>query len=434
MYEVRMPQLGQSVEEASIVQWLKKEGDTVRAGEPLCSVQTDKAEIEVESPASGTLRRILAGTDVAIPVLSVIALIGTPDEALAPLEKPASPAPTAKAAIESAAARPAAKAAPAAAARKAGVSPRARKKARELGLDTAGVAGSGVGGRVMEADVIARADAGKSVRITPTAERLAALKGVDVTHVAGSGPRGKITKDDVVRAATAGAPAPVSALPAGDERVPLTPMRSIIARRMAESKFSAPHYYITVEVDFSAAAKRYRGGDLGFKPSYNDLVLAAVIKALLEFPGVNASWAGDAIVRKSDINLGVAVALPAGLIVPVLKKAQELSLEGIYRAVRELTEKARTGKLLRDDYAHNTFTVSNLGAYGVDHFTAIINQPDSAILAVGQLKDRPVAIEGGIHVRPIMKLTLSSDHRVIDGAVAAQFMGRLKEILETADL
>ena len=278
----------------------------------------------------------------------------------------------------------------------------------------------------METDVLAVA--GK--KITPTAKRMAANAGVDVRALEGTGIGGKVTKTDVARAGARPAAA-ASALPAGVKRVPLTPMRRIIAERMSSSKYQAPHYYITIEADMSAG-KALRG-QLPFKVSYNDLVLYATTRALCEFPAVNAQWAGDAINQMPDINLGVAVALPTGLIVPVIKKAQTLSLEEMSKAAKALAEKAQNNKLLPDDYTGNTFTVSNLGAYGVDHFTAIINQPDSAIIAVGQMKDRVVVIDGGIHIRPIMKLTISSDHRVVDGALAAQFMGRLKEILEAAD-
>jgi pyruvate dehydrogenase E2 component (dihydrolipoamide acetyltransferase) len=208
-------------------------------------------------------------------------------------------------------------------------------------------------------------------------------------------------------------------------------MRRIIAERMAASKFAAPHYYVTVEIDMSKA-KALRA-KLPFKVSYNDLVLYAAVRAIREFPAVNVQWAGDALLQMPDVNLGVAVALPTGLIVPVIKQAHTLSLEGMAAAAKSLATKAQNNKLLPDDYTGNTFTVSNLGAYGVDHFTAIINQPDSAILAVGQMKDRPVVVDGGIHIRPIMKITMSSDHRLVDGAIAAQFMGKLKEILESAD-
>jgi pyruvate dehydrogenase E2 component (dihydrolipoamide acetyltransferase) len=201
---------------------------------------------------------------------------------------------------------------------------------------------------------------------------------------------------------------------------------------MAQSFYSAPHYYITVEVDMAEGAA-FRTTLKTFKPSYSDLLAYAVAKALREYPAVNARWAEDAVEEVGDVNLGLAVALPTGLIVPVIRQVQNKSLEGIHHESRALIDKARNGKLLPDDYVGNTFTISNLGVFGVDHFTAIINQPDSAILAVGTIKEKPVVIDGGIHVRPMMNLTLSSDHRVIDGAVAAQFMGRLREILENGE-
>jgi pyruvate dehydrogenase E2 component (dihydrolipoamide acetyltransferase) len=436
-----MPQLGQSVEEAAIVTWLKKEGDAVKEGEPLFTIQTDKAEIECESTATGVLRKILLQPDIEVPVLTVVALVGEPGEPLPDLlsghGEPARPAealaPTPAAVVATAPDSPP-PLPPMAGSGEVFASPRARVKAQQLGVDIAAVSGSGPGGRILEADVESNASTQQtSVRATPTARRVADLEGVNLASVAGSGIQGKITKADVVAAAQQPkAPQPV-AQPAAVGRIPLTPMRKIIATRMAESKFSAPHYYVTIEVDM-AAAKQLRASAGSFKPSFNDIVLAATVKALRSFPNVNAHWRGDAIEVAADVNLGVAVALSEGLIVPVLKQAQNLSLEGIAAGCRVLIEKAKNGKLLPDDYKGNTFTVSNLGPFGVDHFTAIINQPDSAILAVGQMKDRPVVIDGGIFIRPIMKMTLSSDHRVIDGAVAAQFMGCLKEIIESGDL
>ncbi len=434
MHEIKMPQMGQSVEEASIVKWFKQEGDRVEAGEPLFSIQTDKAEVECEAPASGVLRKILLEPDLVVPVLTVIGLIGEPGEALPEGAGTTSPAPPSTPEPESGPAPAAAVAPVVAAAPEAQggtfASPRAKSVAGELGVDLAKVKGSGPGGRVLEADVRAQASQLESVRITPTARRVASMAGVDVTTVAGTGIGGKIMKADVTAASAkpAAAPQPLGA----NQRIPLTPMRKIIAKRMSESKFNAPHYYVTVEIDM-AAAKAFRAKCQGFTPSFNDLVLGATVKALRDFPGVNARWVGDAIEQVADINLGVAVALPAGLIVPVLKQAQTLSLEGIAGACKTLVDKARNGKLLPDDFTGNTFTVSNLGPFGVDHFTAIINQPDSAIMAVGQMKDRPVVVDGGIFIRPIMKATISSDHRVIDGAVAAQFMGRVKQILEAAE-
>ncbi|MFP4173168.1 MAG: 2-oxo acid dehydrogenase subunit E2 [Candidatus Hydrogenedentota bacterium] len=446
MHEIKMPQLGQSVEEASIVEWFKKEGDNVEQGEPLFSVQTDKAEVEYEAPASGTLRKVLLEPDVLVPVMTVVALIGDENEALPDLSQyePAEAGgaePPAEPADQEPPPRPAAEATgpvqqtAASTAREESVervSPRARRKAEELGIEPSGLTGSGPMGRVLEEDVTAAAKF--AAKASPTARRLAQAEGVDLAEVRGSGAEGKIVKEDVEQAIAAKAEAPASGEPfeGGVRRVPLSPMRRVIAERMAQSKTEAPHYYITIEVDM-AESNKMRESLATFRPSFNDFVLRACVRALQKHPQVNARWAGDAIDEMEDINIGFAVALPDGLIVPVIKQAQTKSLQEINKESRELTQKARDGKLTREDYTGNTFTVSNLGAFGADHFTAIINQPDSAILAAGLVKDRPVVIDGGIHVRPIMKLTLSSDHRVIDGALAAQFMGKLKEILENAD-
>ncbi len=435
MHELKLPVLGQSVEEATIVTWLKQEGDTIREGDAIYTVQTDKAEIEVESTASGVLRKILIEAGIEVPVLSVVALVGTADEALPEVAAPAkkSAAPAAAAPSLTSQTSPTGQTSPTKAATPvasvtAAVSPRAKKLAEEHHINAAALSGTGPAGRVLSDDVQAYLDQLDASKITPVAKRLAAAQGIDVRNVKGTGPGGKITKEDI-EAIQPAAPAAASA-PGGVKRVPLTPMRNVIARRMAESMYSAPHYYVTVEIDMFAA-KAFRAG-LPYKVSFNDLVLYGTMLALKEYPAVNARWAGDAVELVDDINLGMAVALPGGLIVPVVKRAQTLSLEALAKQTRALAEKAQAGKLMPDDYSGNTFTISNLGSFGVDHFTAIINQPDAAIIAVGQIKDRVVAIDGGIHVRPIMKLTISSDHRIIDGALAAQFMGRLRQIIEAA--
>lgn len=448
MHEIKLPQLGQSVEEAEITQWLKKEGDAVEQGEPIFTIQTDKAEIEAESTASGILRKILIPEEVEVPVLTVVALVGEADEALPDLsqyavdgaEAPAAeaaPATTPESILEapvSAAEAPA----PADASVASGtISPRARATAQRLNIDTAHLSATGPEGRIIEEDVLAYDAKRGSVRSTPTARRVAREQGIDITTVA-PGQSGRVAKDDVVAAATSApaAVAPAQSAPAAQPLtgsvVPLTPMRRIIAERMVESKFGAPHFYITVDVDMKASVA-FRSALPNFKPSFNDLVMRATTRAIQAFPMVNAKWLGDAIEMRDTINLGFAVAMEAGLIVPVVKGIQNKSLQDINKECKALAEKARTGKLVPDDYAGSTFTVSNLGAFGVDSFTAIINQPDSAILAIGQIKEQAVVIDGGIQIRPMMKLTLSSDHRVIDGAVAAQFMGHLKTLLETAD-
>lgn len=443
MHEIKLPQLGQTVEEATITQWLKKEGDTVAVGDVLFTVQTDKAEIECESTAAGVLRKILVPEGVEKPVLSVVALVGGADEALPEMagETPAAtgakdtsqpaPAPT-HADNKPTAVVPASSIQnPKSAIQNAGVSPRARKAAAAKGIDPATLAGTGPGGRVVEADVLAAKAPAKAADPkaleelrallklnTPTARRLAREAGVDI--------------DALLSSLSSGASKPVGKPEAPAKapgRYPLTPMRRVIATRMAESKYSAPHFYVTVEVDMKAAADLRKKAE-GFKPSYNDLIIAATARALRAYPQVNSRWLGDAYEIVQDINIGVAVALEDGLIVPVLRNADALSLQQISEGCKMLAEKARKNKLLPDDYSGNTFTISNLGAFGVDHFTAIINQPDGAILAVGRVADQVVAHNGGIHIRPRMKMTLSSDHRIIDGAVAAQFMAKLKAELE----
>ncbi len=447
MFEVKMPKLGQTVEVATIVQWLKKEGDYVKEGEPLFTVQTDKAEIEYESPFSGTLLKILVNEGEEVPVLTVVALIGEKGEVI-PEEYLKSSADNKSQGVEAEKSTISTsvqrsieqektissevvnfqEATPTGEIK---VSPRARKVADELGIPLEGIKGSGVEGRIISKDVIEAHE--RQPKATPLAKKIAEKEGIDLSKITGSGPHGKITKEDLCKVPpeqerpTAEKITPTP----GMQKIPLTPMRKIIAERMSYSLSVAPHYYVTIEVDMTNA--KLLREKLPFKVSFNDIVLYATVRAIREFPAVNVQWGGDCIIQMPDINLGVAVALPQGLIVPVIKKAQELSLEGISKKAKELIQKAQNNKLLPDDYTGNTFTVSNLGPYGVDHFTAIINQPDSAILAVGQIKDRPVVIDGGIYIRPIMKITMSCDHRVIDGALAGQFMGKLKEILEKAD-
>lgn len=459
MQEIKLPQLGQSVEEAAIVEWLKKEGDQVAKGDVLFTVQTDKAEIECESTADGVLRKVLLEPDIEVPVMTVVALVGEPDEPLPDLSQyeqaPGTPqteavsqeAPRAPAAKKDQQVEPEPADAPLTETVGTGTppagesfaSPRARRRASELGVDYRLASGTGPGGRIVEDDIKALAESLRAVKITPVAKRMAAEAGLDIRQLEGTGPGGKITKADVETASKAAAAAPAPAatgVPEGAAGMkagvtPLTPMRRTIAERMCASKFSAPHYYITVEIDMHEAAA-FRKSAAGCRPSFNALVLYAAAKALRSYPHVNARWKGDAIEVVDDINLGFAVALPAGLVVPVIRQIQNKSLEAVHNEAVALARKARDGKLTPGDYSGNTFTVSNLGSYGIDQFTAIINQPDSAILAVGRIKDRPVVIDGGIHVRPMMNLTLSSDHRVIDGALAAQFMGKLRTILEAA--
>ncbi len=442
MQEIKLPQLGQSVEEASIVKWYKNEGDPVKVGEVLFSVQTDKAEIECESTAEGVLRKILVPPDELIPVMTVVALVGDPNEPLpevGPFSEDKKQKSQEKAqvtaivsdnpvVVEQKTGTPSDAEGVLGGVQKA-ISPRARRRAEELGLNTAEISGSGVKGRVLSEDVDAYAHEYFAHKATPTARKLAEARGVDLATVKGSGVSGKIMKEDVLRA---GESVREMTIGENERRIPLSPMRRIIAQRMAASMFTSPHYYVTVEVDMTRTV-HYRQTLGAFKPSFNTLVMYATTKALQQVPQVNARWDEDAIAELADVNLGFAVALPSGLVVPVVRKVQTKSLQELDEEARLLTEKARSGKLLPDDYSGSTFTISNLGSMGVDQFTAIINPPNSAILAVGRIHEKPVAINGGVFVRPMMNMTLSSDHRVIDGALAARFMGVLREILEKAD-
>lgn len=403
MHEIKLPQLGQSVEEAKITEWFKKEGESVQKGEPLFAVETDKAEIDCEATESGILRKILIESDGPIPVMTVVALVGDADEDLPDLSMYEGKAVAVEQAVES------------------------------VNVASQSVASSVHVASQPEASSVAVAtfqDTSALLVASPRASATALRLGVALDAVVGTGANGRIVESDVVAASSAGGQRTVASRPTLEgERIPLTPMRQTVARRMSESKFDAPHFYATVEVDMTKAAQLRKSSE-GFKPSYNDIILHAAVRALQEVPTVNAHWAGDAIVQADAIHIGFAVALPEGLLVPVIRNAGDKALEDLHREATDLAERAKSSKLLPDEYSGSTFTVSNLGGFGVDHFTAIINSPDSAILAVGMIQERPVVRDGNIEARPLVKLTLSSDHRVIDGAVAAMFLQALKRILE----
>ena len=320
MHEIKLPQLGQSVEEASIIEWRKKEGEEVSKGEIIFTVQTDKAEIECESTADGILRKILVEPDIEVPVMTVVALAGTADEKLPDLSQYALETEDAEeeaapetAEVEAAPTVEATVAAPDAPQADAGVSPRARKKAERLSVNPSFISGTGPGGRVTESDVDAYAD---SFKATPTALKIALDDGVDIARVESTDPDGRITKEDIEKSKSV--PKPATTKPGETKRVPLTRMRKIIAKRMCDSLFSAPHYAITIEVDM-ANATAFRS-NCDYRPSFNDMVLYATAQALQKHPDLNARWLGDAIEIVGDINLGFAVAVPSGLLVPVVRQ------------------------------------------------------------------------------------------------------------------
>jgi pyruvate dehydrogenase E2 component (dihydrolipoamide acetyltransferase) len=293
-------------------------------------------------------------------------------------------------------------------------------RAQELGINYTVIRGSAPDGMIVEKDILAAQQKGVP-KASPLAAKTAALSGVDLSHVKGTGFRGKIMRDDVIRARTA--------RPAGERViVPMKGMRKIIAERMKQSQNENAQtcHRISVRMDEAVRARIALDKKIG----YNDLIALSVVRSLIDFPAMNAELVPEGIWQKDFVNLGVAVAVDNGLIVPVVKNADLLSLTEIAAVIKELAEKARDGSLSQDDYSGGTFTLSNLGMYSLEEFVAIINPPEAGILAVGKIEDTPVAVNGNVEIHPIVKLTLSYDHRVVDGAPAAQFLARIKEYLE----
>ncbi len=453
-----MPALGQTVEELRILQWLKSEGDTVEKGEPLAEVETDKVNIEWGKPAAGVVRRILAPVDALSPASTPIAIVGTTDEPIDDLlpgsgdaagEKANGGARAAAApAIPAAPPRPEAPAAPG----HVFASPRARRYADEFGVDIQALAGRGTGpeGRVLEKDVIALHEevqaaaaatqaAGRGPKASPLARAVATGAGLDLSELAGTGAGGRITADDVRQVAGEGRPAtPVPPAPAGGARTQtLAGLRKRVADTVAKSVRTAPHVTLNLSADMTEA-QRLRADLLpsvekavGVRLSPTDIVVKAAAAALREFPYVNAHLDGDTLTLFDDIHVGLAVSLgEAGLIVPVIKDVGRRGLGEIARARQDLAGRARAGQLGGEDVTGGTFTVTNLGAYGIESFNPIINPPQAAILGVGAIADQVVAKDGAPVVRPMMGLSLSFDHRAMDGAPAAAFLQRVKEVLE----
>ena len=462
MASVQMPRLSDSMETGKILRWLKKEGDQVQKGEPLVEIESDKANIEVEAYATGKLSKIVVPEGESAPIGAVIAEIGDGSTA-APADKAPAPQGQAEAAQPKEGPRAATTDAPKPQASKPEAHVAQADKAVAATAQTAADAGGEQyphGGPDDRTEVGAAAQAalnvirrpreqedGERQRVSPVARRLAEEHGVDLRRVQGSGPGGRITKEDVEAAAQQKTQAPAAAAPTREARQPtarptgevevveLSKLQTTVAMRLAQSAFSAPHFYVTSEIAMDDAVRLRQmfneAVDKSEAISLNDLVVKAVAVALTKFPEVNASWADGRIERKRDINIGIAVGLPDRLIVPVLRNADQKSLKDIAKESRQLIERARTNKASAQDYMGNTFSISNLGMYDVDQFTAIINPPDSGILAIGAIEDKPVVKDGQIVPGKRMRVTLSVDHRVFYGVTAAQFLQEVKRLLQS---
>ena len=447
-----MPQMGYDMQEGTVVRWVKREGEEVARGEVLAEIETDKATVEYEAFVGGVLRKIVAEEGVAIPVGDLIAVITAPDEPL-PDDLGISPPAETPATAQPAAVSPTPQVTPAAPpSGEVRASPIARRIAREQGIDLATLNGSGPGGRIVEADVLAAAEAKAreamvaaapgGVLASPIARRLARERGIDLTTLTGTGPGGRIVEADVLAASQAAAvaePVPAQAeAPAAEEsvdRLDLSRMRQTIARVTGDSKRDAPHFYVSSDVDMSKAmalrADINQAVPSESRVSVNDLIVKACAMALQRYPKFNAFFRGDHLQMNANVNIGIAVALESGLIVPGINGCENKTLTEIAASSRDLISRAHTGTLRNEEYSGTTFSISNLGMFDVDSFTAIIYPPHAAILAVGRVKEQPVVRDGQVAVSQMMNATLSVDHRVADGAEAAQMLMEVKRLLET---
>ena len=443
--KVQMPKLSEAMESGKIIKWLKKEGDPIQSGDILAEVETDKADVEMEAFGNGILRKILVAAGEKAAVGTLIGVIADANDDIAGVVGQATPAP------------PPAAAAPAASSeesrRPAAVPPHPRREdhaerspspSRGPEAPARPVAPAPVAGRPEPAPapvVGAGGDGGGRVKASPLARKIAAQSGVDLKLVQGSGPGGRIVRRDVeavgsAPAATPSAAAPQRAAPQPGvefEDVALTSMRAAIAKRMPLSKAPVPHFYVTSEIAMDAAwelREQLNGLEGQPKISVNDLVVRACALALLQHPGINASFQGESIRVFHRVHMGIAVALEEGLITPVLRDAHAKSLAQIAGESRDLAERARQRKLRTQELSGATFSISNLGMFDVADFSAIINPPEGAILAVGSVRKVPVVTESGLGVGRRMAVTLSCDHRVMDGAMGARFLQDVKRLLE----
>ena len=446
-----MPQMGYDMKEGTVLKWHKKEGDEVAKGDIIAEIETDKATVEFEAYVGGVLRKIIAAEGATIPVGQLIAVIAAADEELPDdlgVSSEASPpaAPQASAAPAATAPAPALADAPERAPAVGGevrASPIARRLAKERGIDLSAVTGSGPGGRIVEEDVLshqeptteaaAPAISDSEVRASPIARRLARERGIELYKIPGTGPAGRIGEEDVLKYQE---PAAAVDRAAGltDQRVELSRMRQTIAKVTSDSKRDAPHFYVTAEIDMTKALDLRR--DINdtvpseSRVSVNDLIIKACAMALGRHPKFNASFQGDHLRMNGSINVGIAIALEAGLIVPGINGCEKKSLLEIASASTDLISRANSGTLRNDEYSGTTFSISNLGMFDVESFAAIIYPPHAAVVAVGTVKEQPVARDGQVALAQLMKATLSVDHRVADGAEAAQFLMEVKKLLE----
>ncbi|TGK83889.1 pyruvate dehydrogenase complex dihydrolipoamide acetyltransferase [Leptospira montravelensis] len=435
-----MTQLSPTMEEGTIVKWLKKEGDSVSPGDIIAEVETDKAVMEMEAFESGVLLKILHTEGAKLKVGQALAVIGKPGEDVTSLlaDLP-NPTPN-QTKVETTQAKETQTTKPSVAASTPNVSSSKETETKQTSINSVNTTVTPV------AEFTEANRGGLRVLASPLAKSIAIEHGVDLHTVMGTGPDGRITKKDVLDTLSQGSGNSRStgvAVSRSDEVVTLNGMRKTIAKRLTESKQNLPHFYLNVDVNAKAMEsfrtellefQKHLDPELQVKVSLNDIVVKATAAALRFHPKVNASFQGDSILQFGRVDVGIAVSLDGGLLTPVIRNADKKSILEISKEVKELAKRARERKLKPEEFSGGTFTISNLGMYGISRFTAIINEPESGILAVGSVEDKPVVENGAVVAGRVLSLTLSCDHRVIDGAVGAEFLRTLKSLLEQPSL
>jgi pyruvate dehydrogenase E2 component (dihydrolipoamide acetyltransferase) len=436
--EVLVPPLGQTVDTVTLITWYKAEGETVAQGDPLFSIETDKATLDIEAPASGVLQEVTAQPGDEVKVLTPVALIAAPDEAVAgpePLPSPGRIAPEPSVADRETGKRP----------RGDGrgrifISPRARRLAEEHSIPLEALEASGPEGAVVERDVRAFLDTRPGPLITPVARRIAEENDLDLQGLAGSGPGGRVTRDDVLRALATARQFPGSVSTPAEvnkaiETIPLRSVRAVIADRMLRSATDAAQVTLTAEADATALVElRDQLAHDGVDVSYNDLFLYILGRALTEHPLLNASLEGDAVKVWGRIHIGLAVDTERGLLVPVVRDVDRKGLHRLSEETLSLVDRARAGQCTPDELSGGTFTVTNLGMYGIDAFTPLINLPECAVLGVGRIKRQPMMVDAEVVGRDMVWLSLTFDHRLVDGGPAARFLQRVVQLVERPHL
>ncbi len=424
--KIVMPKLGLTMKEGKLAKWYKAEGDPIKVGDKLFSVETDKITNDAEATEAGILRKIIVQAGATVPTMEPVGIVAGEDEdissLLADVPESSSEKPEVKEEKVEEAPEPEKKIQRTG---KVKVSPVARKMAEEEGIDVETIEGTGPGGRIVLDDVKNAVENKDKVKASPVAAKIAEQKGVDVSSISSEN---RIMKDDVLRADKE---AQYSSLAQPEDRkIPLTTMRKIIGERMSASAQTAPTVNFTISVDMTnlKALREELKGERNI--TYTDLIVKVTSLLLLEHSYLNSSLDGEEIVLRNYVNMGVAVALEDGLLVPVVKNAHVKKLGEISDEIKDLSYRAKTNQLTTDEIEGGTFTITNIGMFGIESFTPIINQPESAILGVNAIVETPVVLEGCVCTRPIMKLSLTADHRTVDGAVAAMFLARLKESLE----